>query len=75
MTIRDDDPDNPVRLRLPDPSSARRLAAFLRSLGIETTEPAPDVLAVGPEVDRAELAIYLRVWDVLHPESAASLEE
>jgi hypothetical protein len=64
-----------VRLRLSDPSSARRLAAFLRGLGIETTEPAPDVLAVGDEVDRAELAIYLRVWDVLHPESAASLEE
>ena len=64
-----------MRLRLPDPSSARRLAAFLHSLGIETTEPAPGVLAVGEEVDRAELAIYLRVWDVLHPESAASLEE
>ena len=64
-----------MRLRLPDPSSARRLAAFLRSLGIETTEPAPDVLEVGEEVDRAELAIYLRVWDVLHPESTASLEE
>ena len=64
-----------MRLRLPDPSSARRLAAFLRSLGIETTQPAPDVLALGEDVDRGELAIYLRVWDVLHPEAAASLEE
>ena len=62
-------------LRLPDPSSSRRLAAFLRSLGIETTDPAPDVLAVGEDVDRSELAIYLRVWDVLHPESATTLEE
>ena len=64
-----------MRLRLPDPSSARRLAVFLGSLGIETTEPAPDMLVVGDDVDRGELAIYLRVWDVLHPESAASLEE
>ena len=64
-----------MRLRLPDPSSARRLAAFLRSLGIETTEPAPDLLAVGEDVDPGELAIYLRVWDVLHPEAAANLEE
>ena len=63
-----------MRLRLPDPSSTRRLAAFLRSLGIETTEAAPEVLVVGDGVDRGELAIYLRVWDVLHPESAASLE-
>ena len=63
-----------MRLRLPDPSSTRRLAAFLRSLGIETTEAAPEVLVVGDDVDRGELAIYLRVWDVLHPESAASLE-
>ena len=63
-----------MRLRLPDPSSTRRLAAFLRSLGIETVEPAPDVLVVGDDIDRGELAIYLRVWDVLHPESAASLE-
>jgi hypothetical protein len=63
-----------VRLRLPDPSSTRRLAAFLRSLGIETTEAAPEVLVVGDDVDRGELAIYLRVWDVLHPEAAVSLE-
>ena len=64
-----------MRLRLPDPSFTRRLAAFLRSLGIETTEPAPDALAVGDDVDRGELAIYLRVWDVLHPEATARLEE
>lgn len=65
----------PVRLRLPDSSSARRLAAFLRSLGIETTEPAPDLLEVSGAVDRGELAIYLRVWDVLHPEAAARFED
>ena len=64
-----------MRLRLPDPSSTRRLAAFLCSLGIETTEAAPEVLVVGDDVDRGELAIYLRVWDVLHPEAPASLEE
>lgn len=64
-----------MRLRLPDPSSASRLAAFLRTLGVEATEAAPDVLVVGDDVDRGELAIYLRVWDVLHPEAAVSLEE
>jgi hypothetical protein len=64
-----------VRLRLPDPSSTRRLAAFLRTLDVETTEAAPDALDVRPDVDAAELAIYLRVWAVLHPEAVARLEE
>ena len=63
-----------MRLRLPDPSSTSRLAAFLRTLDVETTEAAPDVLELAPDVDPAELAIYLRVWDVLHPEAAARLE-
>ena len=64
-----------MRLRLPDPSSARRLAAFLRTLDVETTEAAPDVLEVARDVDRPELAIYLRVWDVLHPEAVVTLED
>ena len=64
-----------MRLRLPDPSSTGRLAAFLRTLDVETTEAAPDALEVVRDVDRAELAIYLRVWDVLHPEAAVRLEE
>ena len=64
-----------MRLRLPDPSSTRRLAAFLRTLDVETAEAAPDALEVGRDVDPAELAIYLRVWDVLHPEAAVSLED
>jgi hypothetical protein len=63
-----------VRLRLPDPSSTRRLAAFLRTLDVEATE-APDTLELGGDVDRAELAIYLRVWDVLHPEAVVRLED
>ena len=64
-----------MRLRLPDPSSTGRLAAFLRTLDVETAEVAPDALEVGRDVDRAELAIYLRVWDVLHPEAPVGLEE
>jgi hypothetical protein len=65
----------PVRLRLSDPSSARRLAAFLRSVGVETTAPAPEVLVPDGAVDTSELAIYLRVWSVLHPELPAQLED
>ena len=64
-----------MRLRLPDPSFTGRLAAFLRTLDVETTESAPDALEVGRDVDRAELAIYLRVWDVLHPEAVVRLED
>jgi hypothetical protein len=64
-----------VRLRLPDPSSTRRLAAFLHTLDVEATEAAPDTLELGGDVDRAELAIYLRVWDVLHPEAVVRLED
>ena len=64
-----------MRLRLPDPSFTARLAAFLRTLDVETTESAPNALEVGRDVDRAELAIYLRVWDVLHPETVVRLED
>jgi hypothetical protein len=63
-----------VRLRLPDPSSQRRLAAFLRSLGVETVARGETGLEVAGDVDAGELAIYLRVWDVLHPEAAVELE-
>ena len=63
-----------MRLRLPDPSSARRLAAFWAAWDRDR-RTAPDVLEVRGDVDRGELAIYLRVWGVLHPEAAARLEE
>ena len=63
-----------MRLRLSDPSSARRLAAFLRSVGVETSEPEPGVLVPAGSVDDSELAIYVRVWAVLHPGASAELE-
>jgi hypothetical protein len=63
-----------MRLRLTDPSSARRLAAFLRSVGVETTEPEPGVLLPAGDVEASELAIYVRVWTVLHPGASAELE-
>jgi hypothetical protein len=63
-----------VHLHLSDPAYTERLAAFLESLGqtvvvaasgrVELEQPPPD----------AELAIYLEVWRVLHPEAVVTLE-
>lgn len=64
-----------MRLRPTDPSSGARLAAFLRSVGVETEVDAEGVLRPAADVDRGELAIYLRVWSVLHPEAPVQLEE
>ena len=61
-------------LRLTDPSFGPRLAAFLRAVGVETAEPGVGVLEAADDVDRGELAIYLRVWSVLHPEAPVQLE-
>jgi hypothetical protein len=64
-----------VRLRLTDPSFGPRLASFLRSVGVEVDHDGEGVLEVAAVVDGGELAIYLRVWSVLHPEAPVQLEE
>jgi hypothetical protein len=56
-----------MQLRLSDPSYTDRLAHFLRSLGQTTIVAGPTQLEV--DTPPSELAIYLRVWTVLYPDT------
>jgi hypothetical protein len=58
-----------VLLQLSDAAYAERLMAFLTSLGQRPVEHGPGRYALREDVDDLELAIYLRVWDVLYPEA------
>jgi fructoselysine-6-P-deglycase FrlB-like protein len=61
-----------MQLRLSDPSYTERLANFLRSLGQAVIVAGPTQLEVAiPDTESArdELAIYLRVWQVLYPDA------
>ena len=66
-----------MQLRLSDPSYTDRLATFLRSLGQTVYVAAgPTQLELDvPDEDgaRGELAIYLRVWSVLYPDTEVQL--
>jgi hypothetical protein len=65
-----------MQLRLSDPSYTDRLATFLRSLGqtVYVAGPAQLELDVADsETARGELAIYLRVWGVLYPDTEVQL--
>ena len=65
-----------MQLRLDDPSYTDRLANFLRSLGQTVLVYGPGQLDVdlpASASSRAELAIYLRVWKVLYPETEVQL--
>lgn len=60
------------QLRLSDPSYTDRLASFLRSLGQTAIVAGPGQLEVDlpPTPDAGvELGIYLRVWQVLYPDT------
>lgn len=61
-----------MRLRLRDAAYTERLAAFLRSVGQQPSVSAPDTLDV--EVDPIELDVYLRVWQVLHPDAEVTVQ-
>jgi fructoselysine-6-P-deglycase FrlB-like protein len=66
-----------MQLRLSDPSYTDRLAHFLRSLGQTAIVAGPGQLDVDlPRTSDAltELAIYLRVWKVLYPDTEVQLE-
>ena len=68
----------PMQLRLSDPSYTERLANFLRSLGQAAIVAGPTQLDLDlPETSsaREELAIYLRVWQVLYPDAEVQLGE
>jgi fructoselysine-6-P-deglycase FrlB-like protein len=67
-----------MQLRLSDPSYTDRLANFLRSLGQTVIVAAPGQLDVElpPTKDAViELGIYLRVWEVLYPDTEVQLGE
>jgi hypothetical protein len=63
-----------VFLQLSDAAYAERLTAFLTSLGQRTVEHGPGRYELADEVDGLELAIYLRVWDVLYPEAQVTFD-
>ena len=63
-----------LQLRLNDPAYDQRLASFLGSLGKQALVSARGQVDVGDEIDELELAIYLRVWNVLYPEAHVALE-
>ncbi len=67
-----------MQLRLSDPSYTDRLATFLRSLGQTVYVAGPTQLELDlaeSDVARGELAIYLRVWSVLYPDTEVQLGE
>jgi hypothetical protein len=67
-----------MQLRLSDPSYTDRLATFLRSLGQTVYVAGPTQLELDvpdSDVARGELAIYLRVWSVLYPDTDVQLGE
>jgi hypothetical protein len=61
-----------MRLLLRDAAYTERLAAFLRSVGQRPVVAAPGALDV--EIDPAELEVYLRVWQVLHPDADVTVQ-
>lgn len=60
-----------MRLLLRDAVHTDSLAAFLRSVGQEPVVAAADELEV--DVDPAELDVYVRVWQVLHPDAEVTM--
>ena len=64
-----------MQLRLSDPSYADRLVIFLRSLGQTVLDAGfgqLEVIAANRSTGD-EIAIYLRVWNVLYPDADVAL--
>ena len=67
-------------LKLNDPAYTERLASFLRNLGQDADVVAADSVRLTMRTQdtraaRLELGIYLRVWNVLYPTAAVSVED
>lgn len=64
-----------MHLLLRDPGYTDRLAEFLASVGQPAVVSGPDRVDLGGDEGdgRAELEIYLRVWQVLHPDAHVEL--
>jgi hypothetical protein len=56
-----------MQIRLLDPAYTDRLAAYLESLGQRAVVSGPDSLHI--EGERAEIEVYVRVWQVLYPDA------
>jgi hypothetical protein len=63
-----------VYLNLSDPAYTDRLAAFLASLGKTVRTTGPTSVAIEEALDDFELALYLRVWHVLYPDTVVTVE-
>ncbi len=61
-----------MRLRLRDAAYTERLAAFLRSVGQQPSVSAPDTHDT--HVHPVDLDVYLRVWQVLHPDAEVTVQ-
>lgn len=62
-----------MHLTISDPSYTDRLVSFFASLGRTLRSPEPGLLVLDEEVADLELAMYLRVWHVLHPEAVVGI--
>ena len=63
-------------LRISDPEYTERLASFLMSLGQRAVVAGPDTVELvvdEREGARAEMDIYLRVWNVLYPDARVTV--
>jgi hypothetical protein len=63
-----------VQLTLSDPAYTERLLAFFVSLGRALRIDGPGRLWLDEELAELELAMYLRVWHVLHPDAIVSVQ-
>lgn len=62
-----------MRLHLRDAAHTERLAAFLRSVGQQPVVAGPHTLELA-HAERAEIDVYLRVWQVLHPDAEVTVQ-
>ena len=63
-----------VYLTLSDPAYTDRLAAFLASLGKTVRMSGPSEVVIEEALDDFELALYLRVWHVLYPDTVVTVQ-
>ena len=63
-----------MHLTLSDPSYTDRLVSFFASLGRTLRSPEPGRLVLDEELAEIELAMYLRVWHVLHPDAVVNVD-
>jgi hypothetical protein len=60
-----------LHLSVHDPAYTDRLAAFLRSVGLEPRLDGSQQIEV--DAEQSELEVYLRVWRVMNPDAAVDV--